>query len=135
MKRIIKYAICLAAIVMSAIQTYACSRNDSIVSVPALEFAKEIKSDSVRLVDVRTPQEYAEGHICGAVNINVQSEGFVPTVEESLSKDSTVFVYCRSGKRSLDAAKILTKLGYKVINLSGGIMEWKEKNLPVVVGD
>ncbi|MDE5712734.1 MAG: rhodanese-like domain-containing protein [Muribaculaceae bacterium] len=120
---------------MSAIQTYACSRNDSIVSVPALEFAKEIKSDSVRLVDVRTPQEYAEGHICGAVNINVQSEGFVPTVEESLSKDSTVFVYCRSGKRSLDAAKILTKLGYKVINLSGGIMEWKEKNLPVVVGD
>lgn len=135
MKRIIKHAICLAAIVMSAIQTYACSRNDSIVSVPALEFAKEIKSDSVRLVDVRTPQEYAEGHIGGAVNINVQSEEFLPTVEKSLSKDLTVLVYCRSGKRSLDAAKILTKLGYKVINLSGGIMEWKENNLPVVVGD
>ena len=52
--------------------------------------------------------------------------------QRNLSKVSTVLVYCRSGRRSLDAAEILTHLGYKVVNLKGGIIEWKEDGLPVV---
>lgn len=115
-----------------AMQASGCCHNDNIVSVSAPEFEKEVKSDSVQLVDVRTPQEYAEGHIDGALNINVQSDDFKELVQRKLSKDSTVLVYCRSGRRSLDAAEILTSLGYKVINLKGGIIEWKEDGLPVV---
>ncbi|WP_304999627.1 rhodanese-like domain-containing protein [Duncaniella muris] len=113
-------------------QASSCTHNDNIVSVPAPEFEKEIKSDSVQLVDVRTPQEYAEGHIDGALNINVQSDDFKELAQRELSKDSTVLVYCRSGRRSLDAAEMLTRLGYNVVNLKGGIIEWKEDGLPLV---
>ena len=116
---------------MSATQISGCNSNDNITSVSAPEFDKEIKADSVQLLDVRTPQEYAEGHIDGALNINIQSEDFRQRAEKGLSKDSTILVYCRSGRRSMEAAEMLTKLGYKVVNLKGGIIEWKGDGLPV----
>lgn len=129
--RIVRRAIFLLLMTMSATQIFGCIGNDNITSVSAAEFDKEIKADSVRLLDVRTPQEYAEGHIDGALNINVQSNDFQQTAEKELSKDSKILVYCRSGRRSMDAAEILTNLGYKVVNLKGGIIEWKEDGLPV----
>lgn len=120
---------------MSATQISGCNGNDNIVSVSAHEFDKEIKADSVQLLDVRTPQEYAGGHIDGALNIDVRSDDFRRMVEKELSKDSTILVYCRSGRRSMDAAEILTKLGYKVVNLKGGIIGWEEDGLPVTTGE
>ena len=132
MFKIIKFALYLIVMTTCAMQTSSCTHNDNIVSVPAPEFEKEIKSDSVQLVDVRTPQEYTEGHIDGASNINVQSDDFKELAHRELSKDSTVLVYCRSGRRSLDAAEMLTRLGYNVVNLKGGIIEWKEDGLPLV---
>lgn len=116
---------------MSATQISSCNCNDNITSVSAPEFDKEIKANSVQLLDVRTPQEYAEGHIDGASNINIQSDDFQQRAEKELSKDSTILVYCRSGRRSMEAAEMLTKLGYKVVNLKGGIIEWKGDGLPV----
>ncbi len=130
-KRIIQ-SIAFLVMTMCATQASGCAHNDNIISVSAPEFEKEIKTDSVQLLDVRTPQEYAEGHIDGALNINVQSDDFKELALRKLSKDSTVLVYCRSGRRSLDAAEKLTKLGYKVVNLKGGIIEWREDGLPVV---
>lgn len=134
LSKIIKLAISLIIMTMSAAQMSGCDNNGDIASVSALEFEKELKAASVRLLDVRTPQEYAEGHIDGALNINVQSDDFQQIAEKELSKDSTILVYCRSGRRSMDAAEILTRLGYKVINLKGGIIEWKEDGLPVTTG-
>lgn len=134
MYRIIKFAICLIVMTICAMQVSGCTHNDDIVSVSAKEFEKEIKTDTIQLLDVRTPQEYVEGHIAGALNINVQSDDFKELARRNLSKEETVLVYCRSGRRSLDAAEKLTKLGYKVINLKGGIIEWKEDGLPVVSG-
>ena len=132
MLKIIKFAIYLIVMTTCAMRASSCTNNDNIVSVSAPEFKKEIKSDSVQLVDVRTPQEYAEGHIDGALNINVQSDDFKELAQRELSKDSTVLIYCRSGRRSLDAAEMLTRLGYNVVNLKGGIIEWKEDGLPLV---
>ena len=77
---------------MSATQISSCNSNDNIISVSAPEFDKEIKADSVQLLDVRTPQEYAEGHIDGALNINVQSDDFRRMSEKKLSKDTTILV-------------------------------------------
>lgn len=131
MFKTIRFAIYLIVMTMCAIQASGCTHDDKIVSVSAPEFEKVIKTDSVQLLDVRTPQEYAEGHIDGALNINVQSDDFKDDAQGKLSKDSTVLVYCRSGRRSLEAAGILTELGYKVVNLKGGIMEWTEDGLPV----
>lgn len=124
--RIGRHTIFLILMTMSITQISGCNSNDNITSVSASEFDKEIKADSVQLLDVRTPQEYADGHIDGAININVQSKDFQKLAEKELSKDSTILVYCRSGRRSLEAAKILTNLGYRVINLKGGIIEWKK---------
>ena len=131
LSKIIKLAITLMIMAMSATQISSCNSNDNITSVSAPEFDKEIKANSVQLLDVRTPQEYAEGHIDGAFNINIQSDDFQQRAEKELSKDSTILVYCRSGRRSMEAAEMLTKLGYKVVNLKGGIIEWKGDGLPV----
>ena len=133
MLKIIRLAIYLIVMTTCTMQASSCTHNDNIVSVSALEFEKEIKSDSFQLVDVRTPQEYTEGHIDGALNINVQSDDFKELAQRELSKDSTVLVYCRSGRRSLDAAEMLTRLGYNVVNLKGGIIEWKKDGLPLVL--
>ena len=112
-------------------QMSGCKSDNYITSVSATEFENEIKADSVQLLDVRTPQEYAEGHIAGALNIDIKSDDFRQIAEKELSKDSIILVYCRSGRRSMDAAEILTGLGYKVVNLKGGITEWKEDGLPM----
>lgn len=129
--RIVRHTIFLILMTMSITLISGCNSNDNITSVSAPEFDKKIKADTVQLLDVRTSQEYADGHIDGAININVQSEDFQRLAEKELSKDSTILVYCRSGRRSLEAAKILTNLGYKVVNLKGGIIEWREDELPV----
>lgn len=131
MFKIIRYAASLITMAMCTIQLSGCNSNDSIISVSAAEFQKEMKADSVQILDVRTPAEYADGHIGGAININVQSEDFQNIADKKLSKNATILVYCRSGRRSLDAAGKLTELGYKVINLKGGIIDWKDSNLPV----
>ena len=95
-------------------QASGCNNND-IPSVSAPEFEQQIKVDSVQLLDVRTPEEYAEGKMAGP----------------ELCKDPTILVYCRSGRRSLDAAEILARLGYRVVNLKGGILDWQASGLPV----
>lgn len=124
--------ISLIIMAICAVSAFGCNRSDSIVSVSVREFENELKSDSVQLLDVRTPDEYAEGHINGAINIDVRADGFEDRAARELSKDLIVLVYCRSGRRSLTAAEILTKLGYKVVNLKGGIIDWKENGLPLV---
>lgn len=131
MLRITTHTFYVIAMSICAVNASGCSGNDSIPSVSAIEFQKELKTDSVKLLDVRTPEEFAYGHIAGAININVQSDDFQEKAEKELSKDSPIYVYCRSGRRSLTAARILDRLGYKVVNLNGGIIEWKEEGLPI----
>ncbi len=97
------------------------------------EFATIISDTSkTQLVDVRTPEEYAEGHLEGAVNIDVNDSTFLQHATASLEKGRAVAVYCRSGKRSALAASLLAKQGYNVINLLGGILAWKEDRRPIV---
>ena len=85
---------------------------------------------SPQLVDVRTPDEFAEFHIAGAQNIDVNGENFEQAISV-LDKQQPVFVYCRGGVRSMRAAGVLEAHGYKpIFNLAGGITEWKEKGKP-----
>lgn len=89
-------------------------------------YAKALETGNIQIVDVRTPDEYKEGHIPKAINIDVSSKDFNSQISK-LSKDEPVAVYCRSGKRSLEASKELVKQGYKVYDLDGGILAWKGK--------
>ncbi len=118
----------LLSLLLGVLGFAACSsaQSDSIQTVQAEEFAQIIKADSVILVDVRTAGEYDAGHIENARNIDVLKDTFRSIAIGTLPKDKTIAVYCRSGKRSLKAAAILAKEGYKVVNLRGGWMEWTE---------
>ena len=95
------------------------------------EFSKYVTEDGVQLLDVRTPEEYEEGHIAGARNINVFDRDFIDEALSLLDKSRPIAVYCRSGKRSADAARQLSKQGYTVTNLKGGILDWSEHHLPI----
>ena len=94
-------------------------------------FAELVKQKDVILVDVRTAEEYAEGHIPGAVNIDVKKDDFMTQVGKLIDKTKTIAVYCRSGRRSANAAEMLEKQGYKPVNLKGGILAWKAEKMPV----
>ena len=101
-------------------------------NVDVNRFEQVISSDSVQLVDVRTPKEYAEGHIVGAVNINVKDSAFLTAALSRLDKERPCAVYCRSGKRSALAASLLAKRGFAVTNLLGGIIAWSEARKKIV---
>ena len=93
-------------------------------SLDGTTFKSRFKSDrSAVLIDVRTPSEFSGGNIRGARNINIMSPSFLKTVE-SLDKNKTYYIYCRSGARSGRACKTMGKMGFKVYNLSGGIYAW-----------
>ena len=89
------------------------------------------KEKDVIILDVRTPQEYQEGHISNAINIPVQILGQQLDKLNNF-KDKKILVYCRSGHRSAIASQILDRAGFKnVYNLKGGIFEWKASELPL----
>jgi len=83
------------------------------------------------VIDVRTPQEFAEGHIWEAINIDYQSAAFKDDISR-LDKNFTHIVYCRTGVRSDMARDIMVGLGFKyVINMTGGYADWVSAGLPV----
>ena len=109
---------------------WACTGKQKVEykNLTSSQFEELIKSPNVQLVDVRTLAEHMEGHIPGSLNINVKDEeGFPAAVDELLDKNREVAVYCRSGRRSRTAAKLLVKKGFKVYNLDKGILNWIEE--------
>ncbi|HET7819148.1 MAG TPA: rhodanese-like domain-containing protein [Bacteroidia bacterium] len=98
----------------------------------ANEFAIKIqKTENAQYVDVRTPAEYTSGHIKHFINIDYKNEGFEKELDK-LDKNKPTFIYCRSGKRSEAANKIMNKLGFKeVYDLQGGILSWQESGQPI----
>jgi len=90
------------------------------------QFSNMIKKPGTVLLDVRTPKEVAEGHIPGAVFIDVNSPEFESEIEK-LDKQKTYLVYCRSGARSAKACRIMATRGFKIplYNLAMGITAWK----------
>lgn len=84
----------------------------------------ELKDDNSILLDVRTIEEFNEGHIEGAINIDIFSPNFQSEAGK-LDKSKKYFVVCRSGGRSMSAAGALDSMGFSTIyNLAGGMMSW-----------
>ncbi len=93
-------------------------------SVDAQEFAETLKNPDVQIIDTRTPHEFSEGHIPGAVNIDLGAEDFFRQMD-GLDKDRPIAVYCRGGRRSKIAAERFVREGFKVTELDGGIITWE----------
>ena len=84
------------------------------------------------IVDVRTPEEYASGHLANAINIDLEDKSFDSNIA-TLDKNKKYLVYCRSGRRSAEAAGKMVDIGiYNVYDLSGGITQWTAEGNPVV---
>ena len=96
-------------------------------SVDVETFAQVIEDTTVVRLDVRTANEYAQGHIPDALLIDVTQANFVQKAEQLLPKDKTIALYCRSGRRSKTAAEQLANQGYQVIELNTGFNSWKGK--------
>lgn len=91
-------------------------------------------SPASRLVDVRTAAEFAEGHIQGAVNIDVESAGFADSIA-TLDKAASYSVYCRSGRRSAIAVGLMQQAGFTDVTDLGGMEDAaRVLNLPIVTG-
>jgi len=107
----------------------ACGQG--VTELDPVAFRDKVKATpGAIVVDVRTPEEFAEGHLDKAINIDVKAGDF-ETKSGGLDKKKTLFVYCLAGTRSKRAALSLQQRGYKVIALRGGITAWQESKLPV----
>lgn len=105
---------------------FSCKAQDKgFVSLSVDKYEKAI-SDTANVIrlDVRTEEEFKEGHIANAINIDVLKSDFESKATATLPKSKTIAINCRSGKRSKNAAKILVKNGYKVIELDSGYNGW-----------
>jgi rhodanese-related sulfurtransferase/thiol-disulfide isomerase/thioredoxin len=113
----------------------SCAQNKSekkeLISLPAKDFQSAIQKDAVQVLDVRTENEYLGGHIKNALQANWNDQKEFEQRTQYLDKQKTVYVYCQAGGRSAAAQAYLINKGYDVVNLEGGMSNWKINNLPV----
>lgn len=110
--------IIITIVVAVAIGYFLLQRRGDISSAEA----RRMVEAGARLVDVRTPEEFATGHIPRAINIPVQD--LERRIGELAEKDRPIVVYCRSGARSSSAAKMLTSAGYAEVRDLGSMSRW-----------
>ena len=118
-----KILTCLLAVL--GLNTACGQQNFENADVDA--FAELIADSNVVVLDVRTSVEYAEGHIEGAINIDQGQNDFIENVRATLPTDKKIAIYCRSGRRSANAAGRLAAEGYQCVNLKGGIIAWNNR--------
>lgn len=107
----------------------SCQANTALIQADDLEEMMMI-NDNIQLIDVRTPEEFQEGHLENATNINWNDKDFALQTQD-LNKEEPIYLYCKSGRRSAAAAQQLTKEGFEVYDLKGGIDYWMNNNYPV----
>lgn len=102
------------------------SQSDAIKVLTPTEFKE--KSANQTIIDIRTPQEFNQGHIEGAVNINYYDSNFMDQIAK-YDKNQPLFIYCRSGNRTSPASRKIADFGFTQINdLEGGILYWIKNN-------
>jgi rhodanese-related sulfurtransferase len=110
----------------------ATSAPERGASLDAQEFAAAAKRPGTVLLDVRTPEEFAAGHLPGAVNIDLAASDFRSRVE-SLDRSTPYGVYCRTGRRSAEAMGIMLAAGFeRVFHLADGYVAWTDAGGEVV---
>lgn len=114
----------IAAVFVSVFALTSCGAGGGVVNQSSAEFAKTISDKSVVILDVRTPGEFMEGHIAGAINIDVEGMQFDTEIGK-LDKRLTYAVYCHSGRRSGIATEKMSLASFThLFNLTGGAQDW-----------
>jgi rhodanese-related sulfurtransferase len=120
------------ALIASVLLLAGCSSSTGAIDLGVSEFSTKVAEAGVITLDVRTPIEFAEGHIEGARLIDFQSGNFENEIA-ALDKNARYAVYCRSGNRSGQAVKVMQDAGFtNVFNMNGGVIDWANAGLPLV---
>lgn len=129
---------CLALLTLSIFIFAACESGTSQDKnkLDADTFEKQLQaSPNGQLIDVRTPEEFKNGHLKGAVNLNYNDPDFASEINK-LDKSKPAFVYCLSGGRSSSAAAEMRKAGFsQVLELKGGITQWNANKKTVITDE
>ena len=124
----------LALALAASLALAACGGDTAVFDLTPAAEAQELLDDApagLVVLDIRTPDEFAEGHIGGSSNLDFYEPDFAASLD-ALDKDLPYFVYCRSGNRSSQALETMKDLGFtEVYELDGGIITWAEAGLPI----
>lgn len=121
MKKIIaSFLLCISFI--------SCGNSQEVKSITTAELKFILSKEKIQLLDVRTAGEVKIGSINTAIYADFYDDDFYNKAINQLDKKEEVYLYCRSGGRSMKASKILKEKGYKVINVLGGYNQWKQEN-------
>lgn len=127
MKTTLKLALLVIITILGiSCNTKSQSQSDAIKVLTPIEFKEKAANQTI--IDIRTPQEYRQGHIDGAVNINYYDSNFMEQIAK-YDKNQPIFIYCRSGNRTSPASRKMADFGFKEIyDLDGGILYWLKNN-------
>ena len=116
-----------------AIITGCLSAAEPVSMTPSAAASWRAANPATQVLDVRTEEEFATGHLAKAVLIPWMDKDFATRAAKELDPGKPVLVYCRSGRRSAEAAAALVKLGFAgVRSVEGGILAWEKAKLPIV---
>ena len=130
---------CIASLFFLTTTLLSCAQNNQTdagkssleLTADAVSFNKAIAKPGAQILDVRTAEEFKGGHIANALQANwLDSKEFQKRTQH-LDKSKTVYIYCQTGGRSASAQEVLMQAGYKVINLEGGMSNWRMRQMPV----
>lgn len=124
-----------ALIVLGILALTGCaSASASTQKLEPQAFADAVSAPGVVVLDVRTPEEFAAGHLPGAVNVNVEDAGFADAIA-TLDPNATYAVYCQSGRRSGIATSEMEQAGFtSLIDLQGGVQSWQQSGGELTTG-
>ena len=118
-------------LLIPALVLISCTAPQGGGALDTQAFQQALATPGTQLIDVRTPAEYIEGHIEGALNLD-WTGGVLDQRMATLDKSKSVLLYCASGRRSAAAREAMTAAGFtNVRELSGGITAWRSAGLPV----
>jgi rhodanese-related sulfurtransferase len=101
------------------------------LTVDAAKFSQAIAVPDAQILDVRTAGEFQSGHIANALQANWLDPKEFKNRTQHLDKTKTIYIYCQSGGRSASAQTALIEAGFKVVNLEGGMSNWRMQQMPV----
>ncbi len=126
MKRLFLFISLVMALFFVSCKDKSVAEEVKVISVE--EVREAMGNGEFQLIDVRTIEEFGEGHLKNAKNICVTDDDFKEKVEK-LNRNEPVYLYCRSGKRSARAGEILREMGFtEIYDMDGGILKWNEED-------
>jgi rhodanese-related sulfurtransferase len=133
---------CIVSLFFLTTTLLSCAQNNSTdksnkqteLTIDAKKFSQAVTIPGTQILDVRTASEYKSGHIANALQANWLDPKEFKNRTQHLDKSKTIYIYCQSGGRSASAQEALMQAGYQVVNLEGGMSNWKMKQMPVEGG-